>query len=91
MPDAYFVAASSREASGDRKGALRLLETGIRLPANGRTEEFLYKAGEINLLEGNKQRARSYFEQIIKVGKDPDWRKLAQQALDPLDIARPMN
>ena len=91
LPDAYFVAASSREASGDRKGALRMLETGIRLPANGRTEEFLYKAGEINLLEGDKQRARSYFEQIIKVGKDPIWRKLAQQALDPLDIARPMN
>lgn len=89
LPDAYFVAASARESSGDRKGALRLLETGIKLPVHGRSEEFLYKAGEINLLEGNKQRARSYFDQVAKGGKDPDWRKLAQQALDSLDSARP--
>lgn len=91
LPDAYFVAASARESSGDRKGALRLLETGIKLPAHGRSEEFLYKAGEINLLEGNKQRARGYFEQIAKTGKDPDWRKLAQQSLESLDIAKPRN
>lgn len=91
LPDAYFVAASARESSGDRKGALRLLETGIKLPAHGRSEEFLYKAAEINLLEGNKQRARSYFEQITKTGKDPDWRKLAQQSLESLDTAKPGN
>lgn len=91
LPDAYFVAASARESSGDRKGALRLLENGIKLPAHGRTEEFLYKAGELNLQEGNKQRARSYLEQVAKSGKDPDWRKLAQQTLDSLDTTRPTN
>ena len=91
LPDAYFVAASARESSGDRKGALRLLETGIKLPAHGRSEEFLYKAGEINLREGNKQRARSYFEQIATAGKDSDWRKLAQQALDALELSRSIN
>lgn len=86
LPDAYFVAASARELSGDRRGALRLLEEGTKLPDHARKEEFIYKAGEINLLEGNKQRARSYFEQIMTSGKDPDWRKMAQQMLDSLDV-----
>lgn len=85
LPDAYFVAASARESTGDRKGALRLLDAGLKLPGNPRAEEFLYKAGEINLLEGQKQLARTYFEQVVTTGKDPDWQRLAQQALDSLD------
>ena len=84
LPDAYYVAVSAREASGDRKGALRLLESGIKLPANARNEALLYKAGELNLLDGKRQLARSYFEQVAKNGKDPDWQKLAQQALNSL-------
>ncbi|HEX9023468.1 MAG TPA: tetratricopeptide repeat protein [Geobacteraceae bacterium] len=81
VPDAYYVAASAREAAGDRKGALRLLESGIRLPANAGNGGLLYKAGELNLLDGKRQLARSYFEEVAKNGKDPDWQKLAQQAL----------
>jgi len=84
LPDAYYVAASARLASGDRKGALRLLDAGIKLPNNERNEEFLYKAGEINALEGKKLVARSYFEQVVKKGKDGDWKRLAQQAIDLL-------
>ena len=91
LPDAYFVAASARESSGDRKGALKLLETGSKLPPHGRSEELLYKTGELYLLDGNKSRARDYFEQIVKNGKDPEWRKLAQLALDSLGTARPKN
>src|SRR6185369_2939953 len=89
LPDAYYIAASARESTGDRKGALRLLETGIKLPANEHNEILLYKAGELSLLDGRKQLARSYFEQVTKNGKDPDWRKLAQQALDSLQITGP--
>jgi TolA-binding protein len=85
LPDAYYVAASAREASGDRKGALRLLESGIKLPPNEHNEGLLYKTGELNLLDGNKQRARNYFEQVAKNGKDPDWQRLAQQALSSLE------
>jgi TolA-binding protein len=85
LPDAYFVAASARLASGDRKGALHVLDVAIKLPDNVRNEEFLYKAGEINALEGKKQVARAYFEQVVKNGKDPDWKKLAQQATVALD------
>jgi TolA-binding protein len=89
LPDAYFVAVSARESTGDRRGALRLLDAGLKLPGSPRNEEFLYKAGEINLLEGKKQLARTYFEQVVKTGKDPDWQRLAQQALESLDVKIP--
>lgn len=85
LPDAYYVAASAREAAGDRKGALRLLEAGLKLPVNERNEALLYKAAELNLLDGRKERARDYFEQVVKTGKDPDWQKFALQALDSLE------
>lgn len=61
-----------------------MLDAGIKLPGNERNDEFLYKAGEINALEGRKQAARSYFEQVAKKGKDEDWKRLAQQAIDSL-------
>jgi len=85
LPDAYYVAASAREASGDRKGALRLVETGLNITTLAGREELLYKAGELTLYEGKKQLARNYFERVIKDGKDPDWQKLARQALESLD------
>lgn len=81
VPDAYFIAASAREVLGDRKGALRLLEAAIKLTDNKRNEELIYKAGQINLLEGNTGRAKGLFSQLANSGKDPDWQKLAQQAL----------
>jgi TolA-binding protein len=89
LPDAYSAAVSARESTGDRKGALRLLETGLKLPGNPRSEEFLYKAGELNLLEGKKQLARTYFEQVVSKGKDLDWQRLARQALESLDMKNP--
>jgi len=85
LPDAYYVAASAREASGDRKGALRLVESGLNITTLAGREELLYKAGELTLYEGKKQLARNYFERVIKDGKDPDWQKLARQALESLD------
>ncbi len=84
LPDAYFVAAMSRDAAGDRKGALRLLENGINLAKNARQDEFLYKAGELSLRDGKKQVAKAYFDRIIKHGKDSDWQRLARQAAESL-------
>ncbi len=86
MPDAFYVGALAREAAGDRKGALSLLEYGIKLPVNARNNErLLYKAGEINLVEGKKQKARDYFEQVAKNSKDPDWQNLAKQSLEAME------
>jgi tetratricopeptide (TPR) repeat protein len=84
VPDAYFIAASARESLGDLKGALKCIEAALKLPDNSRNEEFVYRAGQINLREGNTQRAKGLFDQLAKSGKDPDWRKLAQQALTSL-------
>jgi TolA-binding protein len=81
LPDAYFISASARLAAGDRKGALRTLAAAIKLPDNNRSDEFLYRAGEISILEGNRQAARAYFDQVARSGRDADWRRLAQQAL----------
>jgi len=86
VADAYFVAASALESSGDRKGAIAMLEEGLKLPNNPRSDELTYKAGSLWLLEGDNSRARVYFEQVIAKGSDPDWRKLAQQALGAISI-----
>lgn len=85
VPDAYFVAGSARESMGDRKGALKLFEAALRIPDNKRNDEFAYKTGQINLQEGNTGRARVLFDHLVKNGKDPDWQKLAQQALVSLE------
>ena len=85
LPDAYYVAVSAREAVGDRKGALKTLEAGLARPELATREELLYKAGELNLNEGRKSQARAYFEKVTRNGKDPDWTKLARQALESLD------
>jgi TolA-binding protein len=85
VPDAYFVAGSARESLGDLKGALKLFEAALKLPDNNRNEEFTYRTGQINLHEGNTRRAKELFDQLAKKGKDPDWQKLAQQALVSLE------
>lgn len=85
LPDAYYVAVSSRENIGDRKGALKLLDAALKLADNRRREEFIYKSGDISLRDGNISRARAMFEQLDKNGKDPDWQKLARQALATIE------
>lgn len=81
LPDAYFVAGSARESTGDQKGALAMFEAALKLPDNNRNEEFAYRAGQSNLRAGNTRRAKELLGGIAKNGKDPDWQKLAQQAL----------
>lgn len=88
LSDAYYVAASARESSGDRKGALKLLDGGLALPINKTNEAMLYKAGQINLLAGNSQKGKSYLEQVMQSGKDSDWKRLAQQALESAGLAK---
>jgi TolA-binding protein len=90
VPDAYFVAGSAKENTGDRKGALKLFEAALKLPDNKRNEEFLYRAGQINLHEGNTRQAKGLFEQLVKNGKDPDWQNLARQALSSLESKSPL-
>ena len=87
LPDAYYQSAAAHESSGDRKGALRLLEAGIKSPAVQRKDALYYKSGQLAVLEGKKELARGFFDQVAKKSLDPDWQKLARQALESVDIA----
>lgn len=79
--DAYYIAAISRQALGERGAASVLLETGLKSVSKERKEQFLYKLGELAALDGRIQQARALFEQVLNEGKDPDWQRLARQAL----------
>ncbi|MDD2851643.1 MAG: tetratricopeptide repeat protein [Desulfuromonadaceae bacterium] len=85
VPDAFFVSGAARENSGDKKGALKQFEAALRLPDNPRSEEFMYRAGQVNLQVGNTGRAKTLFGQLAKNGKDADWQRLAQQALTAIN------
>ncbi len=85
LPDAYFVAGAAREGMGDPKGALRIFDAALALRDNKRHEEFLYRAGQLNLRQGNVEKAKNQFSELAEKGKDPDWQKLAQQALASLE------
>lgn len=88
LGDAYYVAAGSRQAQGNRRGAASLLEAGLKAVTKERKDQFLYKLGELALQEGNAKQAKSYFEQVVKEGKDPDWQRLARQALEDSKVIR---
>lgn len=88
LGDAYYVAATSRQAQGDRKGAANLLEAGLKTVPKERKDQFMYKLGELAVLDGRIQQAQTLFEQVIKEGKDPDWQRLARQALEDSKISR---
>jgi TolA-binding protein len=80
--DAYYLAAMARNASGDRKTALLHLEQGLKVVSPERADQFLFKLGELSALDGKTQQARSYYEKVAQGGKDPDWRRMALQALE---------
>ena len=87
--DAYYVAASSRQALGERRAAAVLLETGLKVVSKERKEQFFYKLGELAALDGRNQQARALFERVLNEGKDPDWQRLARQALENDKLSRP--
>lgn len=79
--DAYYVAAISQQAMGQYGQAFSLLQEGMKKVAKERQDQFIYKLGEVSLQENKLEQARNYFEQVVKTGQDPDWRRLASQAL----------
>lgn len=87
--DAYYVAAGARQAMGDRKGGIALLERGMAQVPPERKEQFLYKMGELALQDGRRKEARQYFEKIVKEGKDQDWQRLARLSLAEIDLSPP--
>jgi tetratricopeptide (TPR) repeat protein len=84
LADAYYVGAQARQGLGQKKEAIALLESALKILPKDGNDMFLYKLGELNMQDGNKPQARKYFEQLIKDGKDPDWRRLATQSLSSI-------
>ncbi len=89
LADAYYVAAASRQALGDRKGAASILENGVKIVPQTYKDQFLYKLGELALLDGRVEQGRALLDKVIKESKDPDWQSLARQALEDSKLMRP--
>ena len=87
--DAYYVAAQARQALGQRKEAISLLESALKVIPAERADQFMYKLGELNLQDGKQAAAKGYFEKLIKNAKDADWRRLATQALNSMPAENP--
>lgn len=90
LADAYYVGAQARQGNGQKKEAIAMLETALKvLPKDG-NDMFVYKLGDLNLQDGNRPQAKKYFEQLIKDGKDPDWRRLAKDSLEFINTSPPV-
>lgn len=81
LGDAYYIAALSRQAMGDIRQGVFLLQEGAKYVPKERQDQFTYKLGEFSLQDNKTQQAREYFEQLAKNGQDPDWKRMARQAL----------
>ncbi len=86
--DAYYVAAASRQAMGDRKAAAGLFEAGLKVASKERKDQFLYKLGELAALDGKPEQSQALFERVLKEGTDPDWQRLARQSIEEGKISR---
>lgn len=87
-PDAHYVAATARLARGDRKGAMELLRSGSASAPEAQRDPFLYKMGEIARLEGRHDEAAGHFKAVAENGKDPDWQRMAAQALADMELKK---
>lgn len=79
--DAYFTVGSSRKTVGDYRGAMVAYRTGLEIAGNEMRDQFLYTMGELNLQLKNYSEAKVLWDRIVKEGRDPVWRKMAQQAI----------
>lgn len=85
--DARVVAASSRLSRGDSRGAMELYRAGYEAASPEQKEMFLYKMGDLARRAGRHDEARSYWELLLRDGKDPVWKRLASQALSDMEWA----
>lgn len=87
-PDAWYVAATARLSRGDRKGAAECLQAGCEAAPGGGKDLFRYKLGEVARADGRYDDAARYLQSVVREGKDPDWQKMAAQALADMELKR---
>lgn len=83
--DAYLVSAAARQAHGDARGVLSFYVAGYRETTGDQRDMFLYKIGELYRGQGMQAEAKKRWEQLVKEGTDPSWKKLAQQGVADLE------
>lgn len=83
--DARLVMASARIARKDLKGAFAAYWAGQEASSGEQREMFIFKVGEVLRLMGRDEEARHHWQQLVREGKDPVWKRLAQNGLDELD------
>ncbi|AJE04357.1 hypothetical protein [Geobacter pickeringii] len=88
VPDAYYVVAAARLARGDRAGAMSYLQAGSEAAPAGGKAPFLYKMGEVARSAGRSDEAVRYLKSVAAETKDPEWQKMASQALADIELQR---
>jgi TolA-binding protein len=91
LVDAYYTLSLSREASGNRRGAIDACRAGLTIESKEKRDQFLYKLGELLLQDRQPREARVQWAKLAKEGVDPEWRKMATQAVASLDLQKEMS
>lgn len=89
--DAYYTLALTRQASGNRRGAIDACKGGLAVATDGEHDQFLYKLGELLVQERRIPEARAQWEKLAREGRDEQWRKLAGQAMASLDLQQELS
>lgn len=88
VPDAYYVAATACLSRNDRIDAVALFQAGSEVAPAGARDPFVYKLGELARNEKRYADAVRYFQTVVREGKDPEWKKMASQALADMELSR---
>lgn len=91
LADAYYTLTLSREASGNRRGAIDACRGGLTIETKEKHDQFLYKLGELLVQDRRIPEARVQWEKLAKEGTDPEWRGMASQAIASLDLQRELS
>lgn len=85
VADARMVIASARIVRKDIKGALAVYRAGQEASSGEQREMFIYKVGEVLRMMGRDKEARDHWQLLVREGKDPVWKRLAQNGLSDMD------
>ncbi len=91
LVDAYYTLAITREASGNRRGAMDSCRGGLAVATKEKHDQLLYKLGALLVQERRIPEGRAQWEKLAKEGSDPEWREMATQALASLDLQRELS
>jgi tetratricopeptide (TPR) repeat protein len=84
LPDGYFNLAGTRSALAEYPGALAAYREGLKLSSGETRQQYLYKMGELYLQLKLVREAKAAWEEVVKLGGEGTWGKLAAESLSDL-------